>query len=85
MIKNLWIIKNVNEECTVSLKEDELHIWRAKVSENKIHLDYYWSLLTTDEQKKAREFYFDDDRNRYCVGRAIDLSTIFRTKSYAIF
>ncbi len=68
-LKMLWISKALNEN--LALENDELHIWRTKVSENIKNLDNYWTFLSSDEQITAKSFHFIKDRNRYIVSRAI--------------
>ena len=54
-----------------TLKDNELHIWRTKISRNKYNIDYYWNLLTQEEQVHASRFYAIEDKDRYVVSRAI--------------
>jgi 4'-phosphopantetheinyl transferase len=74
VIENSWKLQSLNEKLT--LREDELHIWRTKVSKNEYNLDFYWNLLSQDEQVRAKEFYFVRDRNCYIIARGILRSLI---------
>ncbi len=65
----LWTSKSFNE--WISLENNELHIWRTKISENIKYLDNYWTFLSSDEKIKANSFYFSKDRSRYIISRAI--------------
>ena len=67
--KNAWQLQSLEQ--VFPLRENELYIWKTTVSANINNLDDYWSLLTQDEQARAREFYFIKDRNRYVIARAI--------------
>ena len=68
-VENSWTLSPLNKKFL--LGNDELHIWRTKISENTKYLNDYWSLLTQYEQIQAKSFYFIKDRNRYIVTRAI--------------
>ncbi len=68
-MQDFWLSVSLNKK--IAIKNDELHIWRAKVSENLKHFDHYWHLLSLDEKIKANSFYFIKDKNRYIVSRAI--------------
>ena len=68
-VQNIWELKSVNTN--IDLNKNELHIWRAKISDNIDKLANYWHLLSQDEQLRANEFYFSKDKNRYIIARAI--------------
>lgn len=53
------------------LMGNEVHIWNTKISENVDNLDLYWSLLTPNEQSRSTRYYFNKDKNRYIISRAI--------------
>ena len=74
IIENSWKLKSLNKKLT--LRDGELHIWRTKVSKNEYNLEFYWNLLSQDEQVRAKEFYFVRDRNRYIIARGILRSLI---------
>ena len=76
IIETSWKLQSLNEKLT--LRESELHIWRTKVSENECNLDFYWNLLSQDEQVRAKEFCFVRDRNCYIIARGILRSLIAR-------
>lgn len=69
VVINTWKLRTINKKIT--LVDNELHLWRTKVSEHTNNMDHYWHLLTKDEQVHAKAFYFAEDSNRYIVTRAI--------------
>ena len=69
MVRNSWKFQSLNEKIT--LKDNELHIWKTKISANIDNIDNYWHLLAQNEQARAKEFYFAVDSNRYIITRAI--------------
>ncbi len=75
VIKTLWKIKSIDKDLV--LRDNELHIWKTKISENKHDLDFCRYLLTSEELIHANEFYFVEDRNRYIIARAILRRLIF--------
>ena len=68
-IQSSWTVQPVSKE--LNLAADELHIWRAKVSENIDNLAHYRCLLSQDEQEKASLFHFVEDKYRYIIARGI--------------
>src|SRR2546422_5909701 len=56
----------------VSLREREIHLWRASLDENEPSVIQCWkSELTQDELARASRFAFPLDRDRFIVGRGI--------------
>ncbi len=51
------------------LTKHEVHLWKIRVNDFKIHLDYLQNLLTEDENKRAQKFRFKKDYNCYIVAR----------------
>jgi 4'-phosphopantetheinyl transferase len=49
----------------------EVHIWRALLDLNPIHLSRLWETLTPTERSRAGRFQFDEDRRRFVAGRGI--------------
>ena len=54
-----------------TLRDSELHIWRASLSGSLDELSSFDSILSPDEKARAKRFYFERDRNRYLFGRGI--------------
>ena len=70
MIKDeQWNSNYTSQE--LNLENNELHIWRTKVSELLNNLDSYWKILNIEEQKHANSFNFTKDRNRYIIARSV--------------
>lgn len=51
-----------------TLVAEEIHVWCACLDQPT---DRYISLLSTDEQLRARRFHFESDRRRFTVARGI--------------
>jgi 4'-phosphopantetheinyl transferase len=49
----------------------EVHVWRAKLKKPASVLATLQDILSTDEIKRAKRFYFNRDRRRYIVKHAI--------------
>lgn len=54
------------------LRAADVDIWRASLDEPPDDaVAFFRTLLSTDEEERARRFYFDRDRRRFVVGRGI--------------
>ncbi len=56
---------------SIPLSSDEVHIWRASLEQPPEGVVKFSSLLSPDEELRARRFYFERDRNRFIVGRGL--------------
>ena len=46
-----------------------VHVWRAHLEQSASTLQEMFELLSTGERRRARSFYFEEDRARYVVAR----------------
>lgn len=53
------------------LAPDEIHVWRAALDQPAAEVTQFAGLLTADEQLRANRFHFEQDRQRFIVGRGI--------------
>lgn len=53
------------------LAEDEVQVWSANLDELAAAEDYWFSLLSSDEQERAQRFRFPVHRSRFAVGRGL--------------
>ena len=53
------------------LAENEVHIWRASLNADKSVLSTLQRLLSDEEVTKAKQFYFDKDRQHFIVAHGI--------------
>jgi 4'-phosphopantetheinyl transferase len=58
------------------LQSGEVHVWRARLSSSTAELSRRCSLLSSDEQKRADRFRFEQDRSRFILGRIIARSVL---------
>ncbi|MBN2040683.1 MAG: 4'-phosphopantetheinyl transferase superfamily protein [Spirochaetes bacterium] len=58
-------------EMPAILKGNEAHIWLVEINKQVRELDYYASILTSDEKKRSSRFVFEKDRNRDIINRAV--------------
>jgi 4'-phosphopantetheinyl transferase len=54
-----------------ALGPDDVHVWRADLDVDDAARDVLWSLLSDDEQARARRFHFRRDRCRFITGRGM--------------
>ena len=54
----------------LQLSDDEVQIWQASLEATSATVTQLTQLLSTDEQERARRFYFERDRRRYIVARS---------------
>jgi len=53
------------------LAPDEIHVWRTVLDQPAAEVAQFAGLLTADEQLRANRFHFEQDRQRFIVGRGI--------------
>lgn len=53
------------------LANDEIHVWRASLTQPDAMIDSLWPILAPNEQDRAQRFYFDEHRRAYIVGRGL--------------
>lgn len=53
------------------LEDDEAHIWFVNKKRHQDRYNFYWELLTNEEQKKANHFRFNKDKTCFVIARAI--------------
>ena len=54
-----------------TLAENEVHIWRASLHTERSVLHTLQRLLADDEVTKARQFYFEKDRQHFIIARGV--------------
>jgi 4'-phosphopantetheinyl transferase len=62
------------------LPSNEIHLWLtyyAAIDDERLHRDY-WSLLNDAEREQQKRFYFERDRLRYLVTRALVRTVLSR-------
>lgn len=55
----------------LSLEYDDVHVWRASLSQSALRVRPLAEMLSVDERMKAERFQFDRDRVRFILGRGI--------------
>ncbi|MGA9393036.1 MAG: 4'-phosphopantetheinyl transferase superfamily protein [Candidatus Sulfotelmatobacter sp.] len=55
----------------LQLLQNEVHVWRANLDSEAIHLRQFERTLSTDEKERANRFFFPADRNGFIVTRGI--------------
>lgn len=53
------------------LSENIVHVWRAAIHTPALVVQYYQRHLTEEEITRARQFYFEKDRNHFIVAHSI--------------
>jgi len=51
----------------ITLDRDEVHVWRAFLDLTKSRIQTLYQSLSSDEQARARRFYFQKDRNHFII------------------
>ncbi|MBA3354609.1 MAG: 4'-phosphopantetheinyl transferase superfamily protein [Pyrinomonadaceae bacterium] len=55
----------------LTLGEDEVHVWRAALSVQGLHVQSLLRTLTADERARAERFHFQKDREQFIVARGL--------------
>lgn len=55
----------------IALEVNQVHLWRAKLSRDLAVQQAAWSVLSDDEQERARRYRNDEDRELFIAGRGI--------------
>ncbi|HEY85092.1 MAG TPA: 4'-phosphopantetheinyl transferase superfamily protein [Chloroflexi bacterium] len=55
----------------INLSQDQVHIWRAWLTQPMPLIQQIAELLSDDEKARARRFHFERDRLKFIVGRGI--------------
>ncbi|HEY0462316.1 MAG TPA: 4'-phosphopantetheinyl transferase superfamily protein [Pyrinomonadaceae bacterium] len=53
------------------LPPDEVHVWRASLSQTQKNLQFCWEMLAEDERQRAERFHFERDRHHFIAARGI--------------
>ena len=53
------------------LTDHHIHIYQQRLIATPEKIDYYFQLLSVDEQQRAQRFKFDKHQNRFIIGRGI--------------
>lgn len=53
------------------LDSNALHIWAFSLDRTAVEQERFWSVLSSDEQARARRFYFEKDRHHFVTARGI--------------
>lgn len=53
------------------LPENEVHVWKASLEATASEIDNLLPFLISEEVERARRFYFERDRRRWTVARAV--------------
>jgi 4'-phosphopantetheinyl transferase len=62
-----WLVNQNN----YSLLNNDIHLVKVFIPTALTHYDYYWSLLSADEQERALRYRFEKDRNQSVISRGI--------------
>ena len=53
------------------LRDDEIHVWRARLDKEPCAIRSLFETLSDEEQTKAKKFRFAEDRNHFVAARGI--------------
>ena len=53
------------------VKREDVHVWRARLNQPASTVKSFRSILSPDELRRADSFYFEKDRTRFIVARAV--------------
>ena len=53
------------------LSSDIIHVWIADIQKAMAQAEYFLSILSEDEKKKATDYKFEKDKNRYLISRGL--------------
>ena len=65
------ITEKKHSEIKMSLVEDEIHVWRVDLALSGLQLKKLQLLLSTDEFRRAQQFFFEKDKNHFIVARGM--------------
>jgi 4'-phosphopantetheinyl transferase len=51
------------------LNPEEIHVWQVRLDRDPIYVNTLFRTLSLDERRKAGNYHFDRDRDRFIVGR----------------
>lgn len=68
----------INRDClwhtppkSLALGYQDVHVWRAVLDAPTEYVQQMVKILSSDEQQRAKRFYFDRDRQRFIIGRGL--------------
>jgi 4'-phosphopantetheinyl transferase len=53
------------------LSSDIIHVWVADFNKMVPHTEYFFSIMSEDEKKKAADYKFEKDKIRYIISRGV--------------
>jgi 4'-phosphopantetheinyl transferase len=56
---------------TLSLENDEVHVWQANLDRNQSEVDDFLCMLSIDERARADRFHFPKDRDHFIIARGV--------------
>jgi 4'-phosphopantetheinyl transferase len=62
----------------LSLERDDVHVWLIRLDDYVIHFESLLQRLARDELERVGRYYFQKDRERFAVGRAITKTILGR-------
>jgi 4'-phosphopantetheinyl transferase len=71
LIKNTFPSEWLSAPTNLSLKSDEVHVWRAFLDPFANLVAILADTLTDDELKRAERLYFQEDRSYFVLGRGV--------------
>lgn len=67
---NNW--KHISEDSACfQLSNNKIHIWSASLKQPAEDTRFFLQILSSDEQARAKRFYFERDEKRYIAGRGM--------------
>jgi 4'-phosphopantetheinyl transferase len=54
----------------VALPDDEVHVWRVRLTCQALRVEELTRFLAEDERDRAKRFHFDRDRNRFIIAHS---------------
>src|SRR5260221_7999663 len=55
----------------LQLRHADVHVWRASLDQLAPHIRLFGGTLTAEEQRRSEQFYFEQDRQRFIIGRGL--------------
>jgi 4'-phosphopantetheinyl transferase len=71
LIRNNSWKEDKGKNSSFQLSNDEIHIWSASLKQSWEDIAEHFSILSLNEQERAKRFYFEQDQNRYIAGRGM--------------